>query len=71
MAERWVPTLGYSVANVDGVYCVMRHGRKYVTDRVKDEDVSLSIMAKATDYNEAVEIVRALRAELAREVATT
>ena len=61
MAERWVPTLGYMLARIDGKVIVLRHGRRHVKDSIPDDEVMLTPIAGAIDYDEGVAIVRALR----------
>lgn len=61
MTDRWVPTLGYSLARIDGKVHVLRHGRLHVKDSVPDDEVMLRSIAVATDYDDGVAIVRAMR----------
>lgn len=61
MAERWVPTLGYMLARVDGKVVVLRHGCVHVREAVPDDEVMLRPIAVAQDYDEGIAIVRALR----------
>jgi hypothetical protein len=64
VADRWVPTLGYMLARVDGRVLVMRHGRTHVKQSVPDDEVMLRVVAEAADYDAGAEILRALRADL-------
>lgn len=61
MAERWVPTLGYMLAKVDGKVLVLRHGRMHVKTTIPDDEVMLRPIAVAVDYDEGTAILRALR----------
>lgn len=63
--ERWVPTLGFDLVKLDG-YHVLKRGGLYVKAGIPDEEVSLRPVAQAVDYDAAVAILRALRAEHAR-----
>lgn len=64
MAERWVPTLGYELGSIDGAIHVLRRGGLHVKERIPDDEVSLRTVAVASDYDEGVRILRALRASL-------
>ena len=64
MADRWVPTSGYSLAMVDGKVLVLRHGGKHVRLNVPDDEVMLRPIATAVDYSEGQRVIRALRAAL-------
>lgn len=64
MSERWVPTLGYELARIDGAVHVLRRGSIFVRERIPDDEVMLRSIAVAEDYDEGVRIVRALRSAL-------
>jgi hypothetical protein len=69
MADRWVPTLGFDLAKVGGAVHVLKRGGLFVKSQVSDDEVMLRPVAVATDYDEGVRILRALRSTVTSEEA--
>jgi len=61
MTDRWVPTLGFYLAKVDGQVLVLMHGGLHVRPHIPDDEVMLRPIATTVDYDEGVRIIQALR----------
>lgn len=61
MSDRWVPTLGFFLAKVDGQVLVLKHGGLHVRPNIPDDEVMLRPIATTIDYDEGVRIIQALR----------
>lgn len=59
--ERWVPTLSFELATIDGKVHVLRKGSLFVQKHIPDEYVMYRSIAVVTDYDQGVSIVNALR----------
>ncbi len=62
MTDRWIPTIGYELAKIDGKTIVLRRGGKHVKPQIPDDEAMLVPVAEVVDYDEGVKILRGLRA---------
>ena len=55
MGERFVETLGFELARIEGTYYVLKRGGVYVKQYIPDDEVSLRPIATCTEYDDPVQ----------------
>ena len=66
MADTWLDITGYESTIKDGRVLILKRGGKYVRSGIRPEEATLTVIAEASDGDEARRIVRALRATMER-----
>ena len=68
MADQWRDITGYETTHHDGRHLILKRGGKYVRADITPDEASLTVIAEAREYDEAMRILRALRSTLTPEV---